>query len=44
MTNVINLTKYKFERNKVIDEKIANAELRIFELQVLIEAWKLLKH
>ena len=44
MTNVINLTKYKFERNKVIDEKIANAELRIFELEVLIEEWKLSKH
>ncbi len=44
MTNVINLTKYKFERNKVIDEKIANAEARIEELQLLIYAWKLLKH
>ena len=44
MTNVINLTKYKFGRNKVIDEKIANAEARIEELQLLIYAWKLLKH
>jgi len=44
MTNVVNLTKYKYDRNKVIDEKIANAKLRIFELEVLIEAWRLSKH
>ena len=44
MTNIINFNKYKFERNKVIDEKIANAELRIFELKTLIKAWRLSKH
>tara|TARA_R100000654_G_C2615983_1_gene117556 strand:+ start:387 stop:521 length:135 start_codon:yes stop_codon:yes gene_type:complete len=44
MTNVVNLTKYKFDRNKVIDERIENAELRIFELELLIAAWKLSKH
>ena len=44
MPKVINFNKYKYERNKVIDEKIANAELRIFELEVLIEAWRLSKH
>tara|TARA_Y100000768_G_scaffold296283_1_gene230121 strand:+ start:259 stop:396 length:138 start_codon:yes stop_codon:yes gene_type:complete len=44
MPKVINFNKYKFERNKVIDEKIANAKLRIFELEVLIEAWRLSKH
>ena len=44
MTNIINFNKYKYERNKVIDEKIANAELRIFELELLIAAWRLSKH
>ena len=44
MTNVVNLTKYKFDRNKVIDERIKNAERRINELHLLIYAWKLLKH
>jgi len=44
MTNVVNLAKYKYDRNKVIDEKIANAKLRIFELECLIEAWRLSKH
>ena len=44
MSKVINFNKYKFERNKVIDEKIAFAKLRIFELEVLIEAWRLSKH
>tara|TARA_B100000378_G_scaffold72490_3_gene55912 strand:- start:11033 stop:11170 length:138 start_codon:yes stop_codon:yes gene_type:complete len=44
MSKVINFNKYKYERNKVIDEKIANAKLRIFELECLIEAWRLSKH
>ena len=44
MTNVVNLTKYKFDRNKVIDERIENAERRINELHLLIYAWKLSKH
>ena len=44
MPKVINFNKYKYERNKVIDEKIANAKQRVVELQTLIEAWKLSKH
>jgi len=44
MPKVINFNKYKYERNKVIDEKIANAKLRIFELEILIKAWRLSKH
>ena len=44
MTNVINMTKYKYDRNKVLDEHISNAERRIEELNLLIYAWKLLKH
>ena len=44
MAKVTNLTKYKYERNKVIDEQIFNAEERIIELELLIYSWKLLKH
>ena len=44
MTNVVNLAKYKYERNKVIDEKIANAKQRVVELETLIKAWKQSKH
>ena len=44
MTNVVNLAKYKYDRNKVIDERIENAERRINELYLLIYAWKLSKH
>ena len=44
MAEVINLTKYRHDREKAIDERIANAERRIKELNLLIYAWKLLKH
>ena len=44
MAEVINLTKYRHDREKAIDERIANAERRINELNLLIYAWKLLKH
>ena len=44
MTNVVNLTKYRHDRDKAIDERIENAEARINELNLLIVAWKLLKH
>ena len=44
MADVINLTKYRHDRDKAIDERIANAERRINELNLLIYAWKLLKH
>ena len=44
MSKVINFNKYKFERNKVIDEKIANAKQRVVELKTLIKAWKQSKH
>ena len=44
MTNVVNLTKYRHDRNKAIDERIENAEKRKKELDVLISDWKLLKH
>ena len=43
MAEVINLTKYRHDREKAIDERIANAERRINELNLLIYAWKLLK-
>jgi len=43
MTNVVNLTKYRHDRDKAIDERIKNAEARINELNLLIYAWKLLK-
>jgi len=43
MADVINLTKYRHDRDKAIDERIANAERRINELNLLIYAWKLLK-
>ena len=43
MTNVVNLTKYRHDREKAIDERIANAERRINESNLLIYAWKLLK-
>ena len=44
MADVINLTKYRHDREKAIDERIAYAERRIKELHLLIYAWKLLKH
>ena len=44
MAEVINLTKYRHDRDKAIDERIANAERRIKELHLLIYAWKMLKH
>ncbi len=44
MTNIVNLTKYKHDRNKAINERIEYAEARINELNLLIVAWKLLKH
>lgn len=44
MTNVVNLTKYRHDRDKAIDERIEYAEARINELHLLIYAWKLLKH
>tara|TARA_S200002703_G_scaffold156464_2_gene162166 strand:- start:392 stop:529 length:138 start_codon:yes stop_codon:yes gene_type:complete len=44
MTNVVNLTKYRHDRDKAIDERIENAEKRKKELDVLISDWKLLKH
>ena len=44
MTNIVNLTKYRQDRNKAIDERIENAEKRKKELDVLISDWKLLKH
>ena len=44
MAEVINLAKYRHDREKAIDERIANAERRINELNLLIYAWKLLKH
>ena len=44
MADVINLTKYRHDREKAIDERIENAERRINELNLLIYAWKLLKH
>jgi len=43
MTNVVNLTKYRHDRDKAIDERIENAEARINELNLLIYGWKLLK-
>ena len=43
MTNVINLTKYRHDREKAIDERIEYAEARINELNLLIYAWKQLK-
>ena len=43
MTNVVNLTKYRHDRDKAIDERIENAEARINELNLLIYAWKQLK-
>jgi hypothetical protein len=43
MADVINLTKYRHDREKAIDERIENAERRINELNLLIVAWKLLK-
>jgi len=43
MTNIVNLTKYRHDRDKAIDERIENAEARINELNLLIYAWKLLK-
>ena len=43
MTNVVNLTKYRHDRDKAIDERIENAEKRKKELDVLISDWKLLK-
>ena len=43
MADVINLTKYRHDRDKAIDERIENAEARINELNLLIVAWKLLK-
>jgi len=44
MTNVVNLTKYRHDCDKAIDERIENAEKRKKELDVLISDWKLLKH
>ena len=44
MSNVVNLTKYRHDREKAIDERIENAERRIKELHLLIYAWKILKH
>ena len=44
MAEVINLTKYRYDRDKAIDERIENAERRIKELHLLIYAWKMLKH
>ena len=44
MTNIVNLTKSRHDREKAIDERIDNAERRIKELHLLIYAWKLLKH
>ena len=44
MADVINLAKYRHDRDKAINERIANAERRINELHLLIYAWKLLKH
>ena len=44
MAEVINLTKYRHDRDKAIDEHIANAERRINELHLLIYSLKLLKH
>ena len=43
MTNVVNLTKYRHDRDKAIDERIENAEARINELNLLIYACKQLK-
>ena len=44
MAEVINLTKYRHDRDKAIDERIENAERRINELHLLIYAWKILKN
>ena len=44
MAEVINLAKYRHDREKAIDVRIENAERRINELHLLIYAWKLLKH
>ena len=44
MAEVINLAKYRHDREKAIDERIENAERRNNELHLLIYAWKLLKH
>ena len=43
MADVINLTKYRHDREKAIDERIENAEKRKKELDVLIYSWKQLK-
>jgi len=43
MTNVVNLNKYRHDRERAIDERIENAEARIDELNLLIYAWKILK-
>ena len=43
MTNIVNLTKYRHDRDKAIDERIEYAEARINELNLLIYAWKQLK-
>ena len=39
MADVINLTKYRHDRDKAIDERIENAEKRKKELDVLISDW-----
>jgi len=44
MADVINLTKYRHDREKAIDERIENAERIIKQLHLLIYAWKMLKH
>ena len=44
MGEVVNLTKYRYDRNKAIDERIKYAEERIDELHLLIRNWKLLKY
>ena len=44
MADVINLTKYRHDRDKAIDERIENAEKRKKELDVIIYDWKILNN
>ena len=44
MDNVINLNKYRYERELVIDEFIEQAEAQVKYLNYLIEGFKNLKN
>ena len=44
MDNVINLNKYRYERELIIDEFIEQAEAQIRHLNYLIEGFKDLKN